>query len=182
MLAGVRNHAAALALLVALACARRTSPPASDRVGTPFEPAWIERRIGPPASADARATLVRFWTDACPYCRASLPAIDRLRREHAPAGLDTVAVYHPKPPRAVADADVERAARELGYEGALAVDADWELLRRLWLDTGERAATSATFLADADGVVRWVHPGPELFESDVAELERAIEELLTEGR
>jgi len=135
-----------------------------------------------------RATLVRFWTDTCPYCVASLPALDELRRRFGPRGLATLAVHHPKPPRPVERDAVRGAARARRYHGPLAADPDWTALRALWLSTGSRTATSASFLLDAAGRVRFVHPGPEFHRStdaeharcqrDFDELVRAIEALL----
>jgi thiol-disulfide isomerase/thioredoxin len=134
-------------------------------------------------------TLYRWWTDGCPYCEASLPGIDRLRRTYGDRGLSVVAVYHPKPPRNVDAADVEAAAKRLGFDGVLAVDADWSELRRLCGGTMKgRTATSMSFLVDGQGVLRFVHPGPVLFPSSDKEharenadyelLERAIVTLL----
>ena len=142
----------------------------------------------PPAGGSV--TLYRWWTDTCPFCAASLPAVERLRAKYGPRGLRVVAVYHPKPPREVADEAVLAAAKRIGYAGPVAVDADWSVLKALWLSTGRRAATSASFLVDADGVVRYVHPGPDFFPSDrpdearqdadYRDLERAIEAPLPE--
>lgn len=112
-----------------------------------------------------RATLVRFWTDTCPFCEASLPAVESLRREFGARGLATLGVYHPKPPRAVNDEHVLAAAQRLGYHGPLAVDEQWDALQELWLRYGGRRATSFSMLLDADGVVRFVHPGPEFHPS-----------------
>jgi len=136
----------------------------------------------------AKATLVRWWTDHCPFCASSLPAIEGLRTRYGPAGLATLGIYHPKPPRAVRDADVVAAALALGYRGSIAVDADWASLHRVWLDSGRRSATSVSLLLDRAGVVRLVNPGPELFPSTDAahaeadrgyrEMVRAIETLL----
>lgn len=158
------------------------------RLGTPAFDRWIDGPADRPAAA--KATLYRWWTDTCPYCRASLPAIETLRREYGPKGLDVVGVYHPKPPRAVDDLAVRAAARQFGYHGVIAVDEDWSALNTLYLSTGERRATSATFLVDAGGVIRFVHPGPVFFQSDDPEfavenddytkLKRAIETLLRE--
>ena len=138
-----------------------------DLVGTVFrKPAfnrWLDDAADRPA---ARATLYRWWTDSCPYCRASLPAIETLRREYGPKGLDVVGVYHPKPPRRVDDDDVRRIARQLGFGGRIAVDDDWSALTRAYLSTGDRHATSVTFLVDADGIIRFLHPGPVFFRSD----------------
>jgi hypothetical protein len=124
-----------------------------------------------------RASLIRFWTDGCPFCARSMPRIEELRARHGGRGFEAIGVYHPKPPRAVRDEDVARAARELGFTGPVAVDPEWRALRGLWLDR-DRPATSAALLVDRDGIVRYVHPGPEIEEEDLAALERAILALL----
>ena len=134
------------------------------------------------------ATLYRWWTNTCPYCEASLPAIEKLRQEYEPKGLRVVGVYHPKPQRRVDDETVFAMARRFGYMGELAIDADWSELRKAYLSSGRRRATSVTFLVDKDGVTRFLHPGPVLFPSqdpqyktengDYQLLRRAIESLL----
>ncbi len=138
-----------------------------DLVGTRFRKPVFDRWLDDAADRPpAKATLYRWWTDTCPYCRASLPAIETLRREYGPKGLDVVGVYHPKPPRAVDDDDVRRIARQFGFGGRIAVDDDWSALTHAYLSTGDRHATSVTFLVDADGVIRFLHPGPVFFRSD----------------
>src|SRR5215208_1256430 len=62
--------------------------------------AWLRTSGAAPPSTPA-PTLYRWWTDSCAYCKASLPAIESLRRRFEPRGLRVVAVYHPKPPRDV---------------------------------------------------------------------------------
>ena len=113
-----------------------------------------------------RATLYRWWTNGCPFCEKSLPAIEAFRKKYGPDGLRVVAVYHPKPPREVDDDTIRRHARKLGYTGTVAVDLDWSELKRVYLSTGERRATSVSFLVDSDGVIRFVHPGTEFFPSE----------------
>ena len=39
------------------------------------------------------------------------------------------------------------------------------MLRRWWLDGGKRDYTSASFLIDRQGLIRWVHGGGELHPS-----------------
>lgn len=112
------------------------------------------------AGAPAPVTLYRWWTDTCPFCESSLPALETLRSSYARRGLRIVCVYHPKPARPVDPEVVRRAARERGFTGTLALDSDWSALSRLYLSTGVRDATSASFLVDAEGVIRFVHPGP----------------------
>jgi len=168
------------------------SGPGADVLGLPARDLLPARWVGEaPNLNDARAVLVRFWTDTCPYCRASLPAVEQLRVEHGPRGLVTVGVYHPKPPREVNETIVEIAARRLGYYGPVAIDQGWESLRAIWLESGpSRRATSASFLLDRDGRVRFVHPGPEFHPgddpsharcaADFTALEAEIESLLAE--
>jgi thiol-disulfide isomerase/thioredoxin len=143
-------------------------------VGRPFGTPKFDRWITPgnvdPQPAEPAVTLYRWWTDSCPYCRASLPAVEILRRKYGPKGLRIVGVYHPKPPRAVDDDQVRAAARRFGYGGLLAVDEDWSALDQVYLSTGNRRATSVSFLVDADGIIRFVHPGPVFFPSDDPDL------------
>jgi thiol-disulfide isomerase/thioredoxin len=181
---------------------------AADGEAAPVESAPEAAAVAAGSAGDdaARApvTLYRWWTDTCPYCASSLPALESMRRAYAGRGLRIVAVYHPKPPRPAQPGEVRDAARALGYSGLLAVDEDWSELERLYLSTaasaavpaavpaaaptGAREATSASFLVDADGVIRFVHPGPEfhpsddpreaLQDADYRSLVRAVEVLL----
>jgi len=150
----------------------RLSGSGADVLGAQVEDGWLERFVGERVRLTgpdaARATLVRFWTDGCPFCEASLPALEELRAELGPRGLATLAVYHPKPPRSVAEDEVVAAARERGYHGPLAIDADWSALDRFWLRDRDRGATSASLLLDREGVVRFVHPGPVFHPADSA--------------
>jgi thiol-disulfide isomerase/thioredoxin len=163
-----------------------------ELVGKPFiglEGArWLDGT--PAAFKDAKLTLVRWWTDGCPHCEASLPALDELRKRHDRADLRLVGVYHPKPRRRVTDPEVREALEALKVECPVIIDPDWELLEKAWLGTGKRQATSVTFLVDSKGIIRFVHPGPRIHRSDDPEekeadngmkrLEAAIEELLKE--
>lgn len=145
-----------------------------ELVGTTLPVLEFDRRLAmqddggvEPAPA---VTLYRWWTDGCRFCQASLPTVERLRQTYAARGLHVVGVYHPKPPRAVPDADVRRLARDLGYRGDLAVDETWSQLRNVYLDAppgaAPRRATSISLLVDAEGTIRFVHPGPVYFASD----------------
>ena len=144
----------------------------------------------PPTAPKPKATLYRWWTDTCPFCAASLPGIEKWRRAYESKGLRVVGIYHPKPPRAVDDESILKTAKRLGYQGPIAVDEDWSALQKAYLSTGERSATSVTFLVDRDGVIRFLHPGPQFFASDDPKhaqanrdhqlLEKAIEVVLEE--
>ena len=149
---------------------------------------WLNTQDGQPVETSDGVTLYRWWTDGCEHCEKTLPAVERLRQKFGARGLRVVAVYHPKPPRAVTDRHVLDAAKGLGYSGAVAVDLDWSELKKFYLSTGDRRATSASFVVGRDGVIRFVHPGPRFYPSDDATeaqedadyrlLEAAIDKLL----
>lgn len=150
---------------------------------------WVNTPEKRPLDTSGSVTLYRWWTDTCPFCRASLPAIEKLRRKYGDK-LKTAAVYHPKPPRPIADDAIHAAAQRFGYSGPIAVDLDWSELKSFYLSSGRRRATSVAFLVDAKGVIRFVHPGPVFFPSDDPRqkqqnddyqlLDRAIAALLAE--
>jgi hypothetical protein len=85
-----------------------------------------------------------------------------------------------------------RAAKGFGYEGPVAVDRDWAQLRKFYLSTGDRPATSASFLVDRDGVIRLAHPGPRFYPStdpadaqegaDYRRIEAEVERLLKQSK
>jgi thiol-disulfide isomerase/thioredoxin len=137
-----------------------------DLIGTRMPAMKFVRWVGNQApDLSGSVTLYRWWTDTCPFCARTLPAIEQLRKEFGPRGLKVVAVYHPKPARDVPDEKIAQAAAGIGYGGAIAVDSHWDALIRLWLGTGHRQATSASFLVDRQGIIRFVHPGVEFFPS-----------------
>lgn len=141
-----------------------------DLVGKPW-PAidfgrWINTDGNRAPDLHGSVVLYRWWTDTCPYCAKTLPGIEQLRKTYGPKGLKVVAVYHPKPPGDVPDERVLSAAKQIGYDGAIAVDPRWSGLKQVWLSTGRREATSASFLVDQNGTIRFVHPGTEYFPSD----------------
>ena len=167
-----------------------------DLVGQKMPPLafdrWLNTDGNRPLDTDGHLTLYRWWTDGCEHCEKTLPAVEALRRKYGPKGLRVVAVYHPKPPGEVSDSVVLAAARRMGYGGAVALDLDWSELKKFYLDTGERPATSASFLVDQQGVIRLVHPGPRFYPShdpadkrenaDYLRVEEAVGILLPQGR
>lgn len=151
---------------------------------------WLNTRDGASVDVTAKVTLVRWWTDSCPFCAASLPSIEALTRRYGSAGFQAVGVYHPKPRRPVEAAEVLRSARALGYSGTVATDLDWATLKEVYLSTGNRVSTSVSFILDRDGIIRFVHPGPEFHPTDdpakveinrdYEDIRSAIEALLAE--
>lgn len=114
-----------------------------------------------------KVVVVRFWTDTCPYCKASMPALQGLAEEFAGQPVVFVGLYHEKPQgRANAWQAALQIANDWGITFALGHDANWSTLRSWWLSTGERSATSSTIVLGMDGKVIHVHPGPVYFPSD----------------
>jgi peroxiredoxin len=156
----------ALALALAAAHAAEGKPEGAAIVGTPC-PEWDPDRWlqgGPLRLADLRGkvVLVRFFTSlACPYCKATAPALTSLESEFGDRGLVVVGFYTPKPePRSVPDDEVRRAVADYGFRFPVAVDESWRTLRRLWLDrVPEATFTSSSLLIDRQGVVRHVQRG-----------------------
>jgi peroxiredoxin len=122
---------------------------------------WLRSPALTPQDLHGKVVLLRWWTEGCDYCAATLPGLETLRRRYGARGLVVIGVYHPKPPRHVSDAQVLAAADRLGFKGPLALDERWSTLDRYWLTGREREFTSVSFLIDRDGFIRWVHPGGE---------------------
>jgi peroxiredoxin len=136
-----------------------------------------------------RVVVLRFWTNTCPYCARSLPALQALA--HTLRGRDVVfiGVYHSKPRGTERPwADAVRTARGWGVTFPLAYDREWKTLESWWLSGREPVPTSATFVIDRAGAIAHVHPGPELHPSeepehgdcdrDFASLKEAVEKVL----
>lgn len=153
---------------------------------------WIHSE--PLALGDLRGkvVLIRWWTDTCPMCARSAPALNEFHELYGGRGLVVVGMYHPKPiSREMRGEDVERVARERGFEFPIALDLDWSNLNRYWLDGRRRRATSVSFLIDRDGIIRYIHPGPEYHRgggvehaqcgAGYRELKEMIEELVREA-
>lgn len=127
---------------------------------------WLTTDDRKPVSTEGKVTLVRWWTETCPYCEASLPAIEQLREEFGDDGFQAVGVYHRKSAAQLNSAQIVAKARAFGFEGDVAVDVDWKTLKSFYLSKNYRSATSVSFLLDAEGKVRYVHPGPVFFPSN----------------
>jgi thiol-disulfide isomerase/thioredoxin len=123
---------------------------------------WVRGSPRSLTSLRGKVVLLRWWTDQCPYCAATLPALEKASDHDAQNGLVVIGVFHPKPPRPVSNRHVLEVANRLGFSGPIAVDERWSTLERYWLDGHpERSWTSISFLIDREGIVRWVQGGGE---------------------
>ncbi|MCZ6689155.1 MAG: redoxin domain-containing protein [Planctomycetota bacterium] len=138
-----------------------------------------------------QVVLVRFWTDTCPFCEASAPALGQLHSEYGSKGLKVIGMYHPKPPRDEPLSSVKKSAERLGISFPIAVDNDWATLRKYWTGSSTRRGyTSVSFLIGKRGKIRHIHPGPEFHadptgehpvcEKEFRRMERWVQKLLAE--
>jgi peroxiredoxin len=186
---------ALIAVASSTAAPARSADEGASIVGLP-SPEWPQVRWvqgGPLRLADLRGktVLVRFFMDErCPLCQATAPALNEFDREFGPQGLVVVGFYTPKPrPRATSVQTVRGYVRSFGFRFPVAVDDQWRVLRRLWLDrVPEARFTSASLLIDSRGIVRHVQmggaygksgPGPDA-QRDYEALRAAIRKLLAE--
>ena len=122
---------------------------------------WLDGKARSSRSLAGQVVVIRNFTEGCPFCEGTLPALAQLDRDLRKRGLVVLGVYHPKPPRPVTDQEAQRHAQALGATFPVAVDPDWALVKRWWLDRGPGHWTSITWVLDRRGRVRWVHPGGE---------------------
>ena len=187
--------AASMAAL-AVAAATDRGAPGAELIGTKarsWEGAeWLNAEPLRLEDLRGKVVLVRWWTDTCPYCRRSAPALNEFHARYARRGLVVIGMYHPKPiDRLITANEIREVAQERGFGFPIAIDRDWSVLRHWWLDGGRRSSTSVSFLIDRQGVIRHIHPGPafhrEVVRSDeqpsrdFVELDRIIDQVLDES-
>jgi len=164
----------------------------AELIGTPakafIDVTWPDGSPHTLAQLRGRVVLVRFWTDTCPYCKNTAPALRELDAEFAARGLVVIGLHHPKPRGSDrTPAEIEATARAWGMDFLVGLDSTWATIDAWWLAGHEREATSASFLIDRRGIIRLVHPGPEYTPTgsaqsrqDYAEIRATIATLLDE--
>jgi len=167
-----------------------------DRLGLAAPPLelkqWLHSKPLEMQALRGKVVLIRWWTEGCPYCVATAPALRQLDRKYGGHGLAVIGIFHPKP---AGDWSLERmrtASDRLGFTFPVALDGDWSALRRWWPELERRGWTSVSFVVDKRGVIRYVHPGGEFHEGQAAgegharcerdykEIEQVISRLLAE--
>lgn len=159
--------AGASGLIPRLPAGELNSSDGHELIGTPAPPLHLKRWIHSPpleiSDLRGRVVLLRWWTQGCPFCEATAPALRKLQREYGDAGLVVIGIYHPKPPGPFDLASLEAAAEEKRFYFPVALDSDWSALKRWWL-TRDRDYTSVSFVVDRQSIIRYVHPGGEFHE------------------
>lgn len=183
--------------LADLAAMDRTA--GDDRLGVQAPPfkfdGWINSEPLMIEDLKGKVVLVRWFTDTCPYCASSTPALRQLHEDYNDQGFTVIGVFHPKDGRDD-PLDVPRVQRVVGireFKFPVAIDWDWRngTLKDWWRTGPKRPATSVTFILDKSGVIQFVHPGMEYHEDngseqhaicadDMGRIRAAIERLIAE--
>lgn len=170
-----------------------------DRLGVQAPPfkfdGWINSESLTLEDLKGKVVLVRWFTETCPFCASSTPALRALHEEYSDQGLTLIGVYHPKAGRndPLDVARVERVVEARDFKFPVAIDWDWRngTLKDWWLTGPKRPATSVTFILDKSGVIQFIHPGMEYHDdngselhsmcvNDMGRIRTAIEQLLAE--
>lgn len=171
----------------------------NDLIGVkapPFEfDGWLNSEPLTLENLKGHVVLVRWFTDTCPFCASSTPALRQLYDEYTNKGLKMIGVFHPKAGRDD-PLDIERVERVVearDFKFPIAIDWDWRIgtLKDWWLTGPKRPGTSVTFIIDKSGIIQFIHPGMEYHEdngsalhtmcaSDMGRIRDAIERLIAE--
>lgn len=130
-----------------------------------------------------KVVLIRWWTaPGCPYCRATAPALNQFHEHYGSKGLQVVGIYHHKASTPLDVKDVKQFVERFGFKFPVAIDPEWQTLKKWWLDEHRDGWTSISILLDRKGVIRYVHPGGQYIKGDAAhtELQSKIEAVLAE--
>ena len=151
---------------------------------------WMNSQPLKLSELEDKVVLIRWWTETCPFCSRSAPALNEFHDIFKEKGLVVVGMYHPKPPGPRRQQALEKAVKRLGFEFPIALDMDWSRLRRYWLSNSRHRWTSVSFLIDKRGKIRYIHPGGEYYKGedetqteaqrDYDELKGLIEKLIAE--
>lgn len=166
-----RSEAEADAQIVELLSSLRAMDRAAgdDLIGSAAPPfrfdTWLNTEPVALEALRGRVVLVRWWTDTCPFCASSAPALRALHEEYADQGFTLIGVFHPKAGRddPLDVARVQRAVEARQFAFPIAIDWNWRegTLKDWWLTGVDRPATSVTFILDKAGSIRFIHPGME---------------------
>jgi len=180
------SYKVAVLLLPAWAWATAVTRADDKLIGTPASEwqltDWINSKPLTLKDQRGKVVLVRWTGDGCLFCAATAPALKEFHSRYVPQGLVVIGVYHHKAKGPLKNETVKEYVRDYGFRFPVAVDPDWQTLKRWWLTGSERKWTSVTFLIDKKGVIRHIHPGGSYAKGDKAyqAMQNKIEELLAE--
>ncbi len=101
------------------------------------------------ASFKGHVVLVNFWATWCGPCRQEMPALDRLARQYAPAGLVMVGISVD-----AGTGPVKALLARSPVHYPILLDADTRVSTAYHVE-----AMPSTFIIDRHGEIRYVHHG-----------------------
>ncbi len=136
---------------LALAACFVTVASAAPSVGRApaFTLSALDGRTVSSASFKGHVVLVNFWATWCGPCRQEMPALDRLDRQYAHAGLTMVGISVDTGP-----GPVKALLARFPVHYTILLDADTRVSTAYHVET-----MPSTFIIDRHGVVRYVHHG-----------------------
>ena len=164
------------------------SDSASSQLIGQTAPAWTTQGWVNADSLDikqlrGKVVLLRFLNDGA----TSAATLNALYSAYRTRGMAVVGIYVPSPMPAETKLDhVRELAGSQGFEFPIGLDSRWETLNRYWLDRADAGLTSATFLIDRKGIIRYIQPDGRYEKNsanravrrEYAKLEKEIETLL----
>ena len=165
--------ARALRVLALAALLPLASPSLAVEPGEPVPSISLPRldESGKPVALSGlrgKVVYVDFWASWCLPCRISMPALDRLYKEHGAKGFEVVGVNKDVRPE-----DAERFLKRVPVTFVLVSDGSDIAAKAFHVKT-----MPSGYLVDRKGVVRHVHGG--FTRSTSAELEEQVVKLLAE--
>jgi peroxiredoxin len=131
-----------------------------------------------------KVVLIRWFTEGCPFCSATAPALNSLYQQYHDQGLEVIGFYHHKSDLPLDVERVHRYAQQIKFNIPIAIDYEWKTLKNWWLDQSTFRWTSISILIDQQGNIQYVHPGGVYQEGDqeYKALHNKIEQLLAESK
>lgn len=113
-----------------------------------------------------KVVLIRWFTEGCPFCSATAPALNNFYQKYHDKGLEVIGFYHHKSKEPLDVDRVHRYAKQIQFNIPVAIDYEWQTLKDWWLDQSSIRWTSISFLIDRQGNIQYVHPGGMYVEGD----------------
>jgi len=173
-------------LAVALLAAAALLPGAPARSAQQPEPDAIPRIEAPELETSAKwlnspplrmeklrgkVVLVDFWEYTCVNCIRTFPYLKAWHDKYKDKGLVIIGVHTPEFKFAREEANVTRSAKQFGLEYPILIDSDMAV----WRAYGNRY-WPAKYLIDAQGLVRYFHPGEGAYEATEAKIQALLRE------
>ncbi len=154
------RHLLTAGLILSIAAVGRAEEPLS--VGDPAPKLKVKEFVkGQPVKslAKGKVYVVEFWATWCGPCRATIPHLTELAKEHKAVTFIGVSIAEPdfskvKPfVEEMGDKMAYRVAIDAVPEGKKADDG---AMVRVWMNAADRHSIPCAFIVDADGMIAWI--------------------------